>query len=303
MSETRREENEPQEKNIGPRGLAEFKKFVEEYQNEFDPNGTEAPVPLKYAFYNKFYQQDINNIKYQDDPEIKKVVEEYNESIKELLGKETGPNIEFVRDEEDKWVAHNINGGFDHEADAGRFYLNLKPEKVAGFYEKVLHSLEKNGIRAQLKAPMKGTLRAFNKSDKMVIYFNADQEEEALEVLRKLYGDSQELFDDTGIPAFAAQVRNAEGLVMNGISFGEEPSDKDQSFGMLRSEILAEVYSQIRELKKRHPEADSDFSEYQKIFTKFCKSQYVKVDPQNPAFNLSRKKNKPFPIIRNMANN
>jgi hypothetical protein len=131
-----------------------------------------------------------------------------------------------------------------------------------------------------MKIPTFGDTMTFNRFDKMVIYFDAEEEKEALRVLENLYQKNLEAFDE-GIPRFTAEVKNQKGEKMIGIGFGQEPVLENESFGTVRAKILAEVYLDAQ--YSGHHVFDPDF-DFEESFRRACLK--YQVDPQNPAFNL-----------------
>jgi hypothetical protein len=294
--------------------LRDFQKFVEGHTADWDFDDIseidflsrmfEKPSFDMWDIYEDFYQSNIDNRKYQDNPETRKAMEEYDENIAVLLEDWTpDPNVKIRPDSRKKWLLGNINGGVDSKAHMGRFYLNLKPDGAVSFYMTALEELQEAGVHVGAKIVMQGRVKCFNQRDKMVVYFDSEEEQQVLEAIQNLYEfDAGDTFDDTGIPAFSAEVKDRDGNIMKGIGFGEDPGgDGEESFGTIRSQILFEICSEVKKMKKKNPEMGIPFEKYHELFLKYCKKRNYRVDPENPAFNLTRKKHKPFPIIRGMA--
>jgi len=272
------------------RDIAEFRDFLRKYQEEIEKAAQEEVAQqgkLADFFYYNFYNTNIDQPKYKkNDPEVQKLVKEYPDQINkvyEILYQEAVKRRGIVPIIKDYWFACHIyggtKGGTPEKVPIGRFYLNLKPKYIVEFFEKAAIAFRNARVHVEMKIPSRGDVEEFNRLDKMVIYFRADEEKDVLKVLEDLYHNNQEAFD-TGIPRFTAEVKDSMGKTMVGIGFGEEPLEK-KSFGDIRSEILADEYKEYKEYIKNNRNLNFDF---EASFNKLCLSYGV--DPDNPAFNL-----------------
>jgi hypothetical protein len=286
----------PQELRI----IIEFINFVKQHRQDIERELAFVNNLSDFIYY-KFYSANIGEIRYRiDDPAVQELIEDYNnqindvrEKLKEVNLKEDlnkkGLSINII--EKGYWFYVKINGGLPKKAVIGRFYLNLKPEYLIQFFYNAVITFTNEGLHCEMKIPREGRVDDFNRFDKMVIYFHADEEQKVLKVLEKLYEENPEAFN-TDISPFTAEVKNSQGEIMSGIGFGEEPLILNTSFGIIRSQILAEVYN---EAKKAGLSIDDPRFDFESAFRKACLR--YKVDPQNPAFNL-RQDSKIFSEIR-----
>jgi len=181
------------------------------------------------------------------------------------------------------WLSCSVNKGLIRKNELGRFYLNLKPEYAADFFNSAAETFQTAGLNSKMKIPRIGEVNAFNRLDKMVIYFDVEEEQKTLQILERLYQNNLEMFDKTGTPRFTAEVKDSKGTTMAGIGFGEEPIFSNESFGTIRAKILVEVYVDAK--NSLFSIFDSRF-DFEAFFRKACIK--YQVDPINPAFNLSR---------------
>jgi len=113
--------------------------------------------------------------------------------------------------------------------------------------------------------------------------FAIAKEQNALQVLESLHQNNNEAFEKTGTPRFSADVKDVNGVNMDGVGFAEEPLLKNESFGTIRANILAEVYFDAKYSNTSASNTDFDFDS---SFSTAC-AKY-QVDPVNPAFNVSK---------------
>ncbi len=267
------------------RTIAEFRKYVERHRDEIEQELSEG-ISLSDIFYHEFYSTDIDRIKYAfEDPAVKKLQQEYTASVN-AVGKElqrfSESGAALALHDSGYWLFCNVNGSFPRGASLGRLYFNLKPEFVPRFFAEAAKALQKNGVRCQMKIPAWGDVIAFNRFDKMVLYFDAQQEREVLRTLDTLYRRNAEAFEEE-VPRFTVAVRDENGERMAGVGFGEDPPFRKASFGDIRAHILAEVY---REAKKLSLSVSDPRFDFESSFRRACRQYHV--DPQNPAFNLPR---------------
>ena len=266
------------------RAIAEFKEYVKKHQLEIERK-LQQGWDLEKIFYRDFYNSNIDQPKYRkDDPTVQRLLREYSAQINKvivdlLLEAQLGSGLKGWHQSE-YWFVLVTNGGYKENTALGRFYLNLKPEYVGKVFSQAAMAFRDAGLHSAMKIPTFGDTMTFNRFDKMIIYFDAEEEKEALQVLENLYQKNLEAFDE-GIPRFTAEVKNQRGEKMIGIGFGQEPLLENESFGTVRAKILAEVYLDAQ--YSGHYVFDPDF-DFEESFRRACLK--YKVDPQNPAFNL-----------------
>ena len=246
---------------------------------------------ISEVFYGDFYSVPDVKEYAAGSVETERVIQDYNHSVAELTDRLSpgpeAPKRGFAVRELGYWCYAYVSGrggGLKTDEPIGRFYLNVKPPHTPAFFESALQSFAALGIKAHMKIPMRAGVAALNRADKMVIYFNEENEREALGVLEKLYHANPHVFDQNGIPKFTLNVRDRDGAVMTGVGFGEEPekiAGEAASFGEVRSHILSTVYMEARahRLDMDDPRFDFDSS-----FRRACERYHV--DPALPAFNL-----------------
>ncbi len=283
------------------RVIAEFRKYVKKHKLEIERE-LQRGRDLDDIFYHDFYNNNIDKLKYrQDDPRVQKLEQEYSatvNSVKEKLLQEARKNRGLMPIDNGYWLYCNVNGGFRNQKALGRFYFNLKPEYVGNFFAQTAEAFKNKDLHSQMKIPLQGDADTFNRLDKMVVYFDADEEQKVLQVLESLYHANPEVFDETGTPRFTAKVKDQEGKNMVGIGFAEEPPFRNESFGTIRAKILAEVYRDAK--YSRLSVSDSHF-DFESSFRKACMK--FQVNPQNPAFNLSRGAEKFTELKRRIKSN
>ncbi len=277
------------------RAIAEFKEYIKKHQSEIDKQLQQGRNLAKF-FYHNFYNKNIDKAKYKEnDPAIQKLAREYTAQIKiirENLLREAQKEHNLMLANDNYWLYCDINGGFFNKTALGKFYLNLKPEYVGRIFLKTIREFSKAGLHSSMKIPTIGNVATFNRFDKMVIYFNPEEEREVLRALENIYSNNLEAFDKTGIPRFTAEIKNQKGEKMVGVGFGEEPPFHNESFGTIRAKILADIYLKAR--KSHNSILNPDF-DFESTFRRICTN--YQVDPQNPAFNL-RKDSKNFSELK-----
>lgn len=268
------------------RAIAEFQAYVKKHQPEIERE-LQQGRDLGELFYHDFYNKNIDELKYREgDLVVQQLKKEYAESVKavqEKLLQEGESGRDLVPMDNGYWLYCNVNGGFRNKEGLGRFYLNLKPEHVGRFFAEANEQFLDAGLHSQMKIPLFGDADTFNRLDKMVIYFDAEEEQKTFQILENLYHSNREVFDETGTPRFTADVKNSRSVSMAGIGFAEEPPFRNESFGTIRARILAEVYLDAKYSYFSISDPQFDFeSSFHRACTKY------EVDPMNPAFNLSR---------------
>ncbi len=246
---------------------------------------------LENLFYYDFYSMNVKNfINFDENFEISYrnkmgdlIQYIYNEKNKE------GKQGLLETEGNDYWFQCKINGGANQkEYRIGRLYVNLKPEYAPDFFREIVVLLRDKGIKCNIKI-FRGSLgienekereekrKAFNRLDKIVIYFYAYQNKEILDIIEAIYPKYREYFNDE-IPKFTISPRKPGGLRIKGIGFGENPENIKESFGSLRSKILAKLC-----IKWQENNWSPDFN-LEIAFREICKENGI--DPFMPAFNI-----------------
>ena len=245
-------------------------------------------VELSDVFYDWYSATRVS--KYEEsDPHTQTLIDEYNKEAIAFLKKIA---IQQYRLENNAlkakanngWLYVQTNKGVPDNGKLGRIYLNIKPESTVSVFQTVAETFSQAKLDTQMKISQDGDLEIFNRADKMVIYFLEGQEEDMLNLLEQIYIHSEDSFEDTGVPMFTANLKTSQGSVMEGVGFGQEPETETlSSFGEIRCNILAEVYTQAKSEGLEVYDSNFDFNT---VYTRVCKK--YNVDPTNPAFHLNQ---------------
>lgn len=189
------------------------------------------------------------------------------------------------------------HGTFYTRPNEGRMYINAKPEAMVTVMTEMAKLFDQQPLvpfEAKMISPGSMNENGLNRADKMVLYFNSKNQAEILKIMQELYRRIRPENFDTATPKMAAKLKDGGGSIMNGISFGEEPSDEvvwappirgEHSFNNLREGVLWELRD------------DLTTSHFEAKFRQACK-ELAKVDPENPAFNYPPQKGVlRFPVI------
>ncbi len=288
---------------------------VQELLNSFEDFVTEHPdiidrelrlgKDLAGIFYDNFYTEDVDNQLYQQGDLVYETMRRtYLQEAKRVLDRFLTLSQKYQHDIvtaispgqksiESGWVYFKLNGGANPSAKRGRLYLNIMPEQLVRFYENALPTLQRSNLRVDVKIAQTANPEDVNRYDKMVIYFNEEDEDVLALAMEQLYIQNSPIFVDD-IPKCTTPLIDSGGRSMMGVSFGEEPGPDQggKSFGEIRSKILADVYSATR--KGNYPISDP---RAQRDFQMAC--QKLGVDSNNPAFNAGQES---FKLIRRRKN-
>lgn len=279
--------------------ISDFKKYVENNHQKIERE-LQQGRELDDIFYRDFYSANTDNSEYiENDPRVQELKRKYAVSINMAWDKygngNSGERDILITAMNSYWTYCYVNQGTMDINNIGRFYFNLNPEYVGNILIKVAEMFQENGLHVEMKVPTKGSAFTFNRHDKMVIYFNAKEEEKTMRVIEMLHSNNNEAFDETGVPRFAAEMKDSSNKKMKGVGFGEEPKQDRESFGTIRVKILSKVYQDAKccGLSINDPRFDFNSS-----FERYCKE--FQVDPKNPAFNLSNDQEK-FATIKRIT--
>lgn len=265
--------------------LSEFQEFVSKHQDMIE-NELQAGHELWKIFYDNFYNKDIDNLKYREgDPDFENLKQKYQEKVnflKDRMGGKAGFLNNMPKEVRDQiawiddgyWLRVGSIKSFKEDR-VYRFYLNTKPETSLDIFSDLVKNTA--GLNIELKVPSKAEPDSFNRFDKIVIYFSPSEREKNLSVIEKIWQKYQHGGFNNEVPRFTNKIKNSFGKEMIGISFSEEPLFRNESFGSIRSKILAEIYNEA----KMAGNLQFDFNN---SFVKACEK--YKVDPKNPAHNL-----------------
>jgi hypothetical protein len=160
---------------------------------------------------------------------------------------------------------------------------------------RAINTMLKNGSyqtrhEYKIKIPLKMTDADIKRFDKMIVYFNEQNERALVEMVQILYHENDTVFFAPGA-RFGAAVPNSSGRPMRGVAFGEDPGISHESFGGIRAKILAEVYTRALSEKISFNATPAIV----RLFQDACRAHHV--DPSHAAFNDDKKT---FPYIRSL---
>ncbi len=176
-------------------------------------------------------------------------------------------------------VCHG-NGGlevFDGNHSLGRIYLNLEPTEALEGFQFIAEQLQRTQTPFQVKVFYMSDSFDLNRTDKCVVYFSDANEVLVLNAIEKL---PLKYLDFTGIPKFASPLKDSNGKIIRGVSFGQEPYSEKTSFNIIRSNLLTDLYLSF-------PNGFSEIQEHEiwQKFEELC-AKY-QIDPNWPAFNIN----------------
>jgi len=135
----------------------------------------------------------------------------------------------------------------------GRIYFNLDADQVTDM-DAVWHrmdllsalqqSLKDEGV--EIKFKIAESPEKMHRRDPAVLYFKAADQMAVLRAVQAFSHQHRDIFSP-GIPLFAAQVLDAQGNDLPGISFGQNPNN-GASFGELRATVMIEILNQIDQM-------------------------------------------------------
>lgn len=196
------------------------------------------------------------------------------EKTKQILDKYSLTEVET-----DYWRGLTV-GDFDYDGDHGRIYLNPKNTDIVKIYNGIIRTLTRNGASFQIKMPKEINRNSYNRSDKMVLYFDKDNAQRVKDVLLE-YLESNNDKMNTNVPRFSKRLNDAEGQPLRGVSFAENPIDHSKSYNKQIAEILAGLYLS----NKGGGDFSIDDPEVLENFTRSCRR--LGVDPHAPYKNIN----------------
>jgi hypothetical protein len=274
--------------------IVKFKEFVKLNKDNL-PLGTNRFILSDYI-YSKFYANPAEK-KYKDGDEdtekTKDIVFNKQKKLMQFTGNPNrGDNMRFKQDGS-SWYFCNTHKGIRGDSDIGRVYINIKPEYMHDFFLLTSRVFENKGLSMQSKVAWIRDARSFNRPDKMLIYFNPDQENESIKLIEELYKNNKSLFEKN-IPPFVGKIKDSQGNEMFGVGAAEDPGKANESFGTVRCMVLAQLVEKAQSLNMGLDDPRFNFRGY---FNQYCIKNNV--DPRNPALNLRSNTNKTFKELRN----
>jgi hypothetical protein len=302
---------EPQRIGAGTRrDIASFQEFISLHGKELEQAMAKG-VGASDFIYDKFQTEETDGQAFVADAGFARLKETYDHQAKALIDRFLSLSKKYEKDAvprvspgkksiEKGWAYFKVNGGAinNKSEKLGRAYLNIKPENLVAFYEEAMPMFQQLGLAVDAKIAGSASVSNFNRSDKMVIYFNEKDEAGVLAAIEDIHQRNASKFLPQN-PKFTAQLVNENGFVMDGVSFGEEPDQGGASFGEIRARIMAGVYNDARQ----HGYAMTD-ARATDAFRRECTARGV--DASEAAFNaggtsfavMRRRTNEVFPNKR-----
>jgi hypothetical protein len=199
-----------------------------------------------------------------------------------------GATDRLLRDLRQATIAGYANGYWMYGGDApqrrfeARIYLSLNRRfafAIWSYLNRVLgEELRESGVTTQFKMAVRR--EGLRRSDSSVVYFLAEGQREIYDSVAGMSAQHPEFFKE-GRPIFTAPLIGPDGNILKGVSFGEHPRFRGQSFGSLRTSALGTGIDLARLILAagRSP----DWEEFLQIFA-LCLDRHD-VDIQDPAFN------------------
>ncbi len=280
--------------------LEAFAQFTEMHAKEVEPFHGED---LENQIYGLFYAEDMDaSLAYdyrEDDPDTQRLLRDMARvgydtfTYLDAQKKERGLDIRPSVSEDEAWLYCDVGEPVDRSNEIGRFYVNVAPEVVHQYYKVLLAEVYRAGIDARIKIPYKAEVSDLRRYDKLVMYVNELSEEDEtalLEIFEQLTATYDEHLEE-GKPRMTMPVADAKGGTIKGVAFGQEPGG-GESFGGVRSKVLADVYTEARQrgVSVGDAQFDRDAS-----YAEACARENV--DPRTPALNADVS-NSFFSVVR-----
>lgn len=267
--------------------IADFKKFTEKYQSAMDEAYDKKDrKQISEIIYSKFYsldEKDKESLNISDEELYELSSRLHSEQEKLSYAIAVNDIAPGSINTQNSWYYYQ-QGDIRSDARLGRLYLNIDIGKSVSFMEDIMTSLGESyrEIDAQIKIPKNANRHSVSRRDKMVMYFYDKDEKAVLECIEKLHNSHEDYFNDTGTPRFSEIMVNSQGKEMKGVGFGQEPSKQRTSFGVVRSNILAEVFWDAKGMGQQVSDTNFNFNA---CYIDACNRHNV--DPINPAFNAN----------------
>lgn len=285
--------------------VANMRDFMEFADQGIIEQQMQRGLSLEDAIYDRFYSENWRGQKYNaDDPRYHELAAQFDLAVPQAekwaremqaWSDSTDDRLGFNLMEnqlKNDWLYVKTHGGIDTSQPVGRLYLNLNPVATPDFYTNASNKLFQEGIGADIKMTNKATPDEFNRPDKIVIYFNEGNQDQILKILNGLHDEYNQYFMDE-VPKFTAQMANDQNERMQGIGFAEQPLNQRESFGGVRSKILAEVYATAQ---ARGVSVNDRSFPIAQVFKAACEKYGV--DPEEAAFNKAEPGQEKFQSIR-----
>lgn len=268
--------------------MVEFAKFTDRYKAwiENTLENTDGGIRLlRDAIYGSFYSSSESSTKIK--PVSERAKARYAENIeRNRRSLDDGRQVNHISAGNGFWSYYRVNGGpnFRPGSPIGRLYLNLDMTACPDIQAQIVETCRSGNIPIDIKSPAEMIDRSAARLDKMVVYFNEAVFEDVKSIVEQIYNQNKRDFLN-GTPRFAAEVLDAKGNPIRGVAFGEEPVIANESFGGVRSAILADLCLYLHESGKK---LDFSNSETVRCFKELCDEKGIDYR------NLSRNKNSRF---------
>jgi hypothetical protein len=157
----------------------------------------------------------------------------------------------------------------------GRFYLNILPEHTPFVAQLLIEKLRVSPHAFDIKFPRTYEESA-NRSDNIVLYHNDTETDLLINIIENIKTQYPDIFRSE-TPKFTKSV-------FTGVGFGQQPKDRNESFGTLRCKMLANVINTARSQSLDIMDNAFDLAA---AYTESCKA--FGINAENPSFNLDVK--------------
>jgi hypothetical protein len=181
------------------------------------------------------------------------------------------------------------NGRLLEHEPIGRIYINASITSINEVVMLLVLELDEKSIAFEIKVPSEVNQESLSRVDSVVLYFNESASQKVKEVLVGVMKEVSETAVTSPVkgpekPRFSRQVIGSDDLPIEGVAFGEEPSQGEMSFSALRAKLFEDLY---RKLLIGEPLTHEGW---------IASCNHFGVDPSDPAFNAAGDDNRFAPF-------
>jgi hypothetical protein len=138
------------------------------------------------------------------------------------------------------WVQNGTGVKGWSQSPEGRIYFAVKHKHAKEFWSEICRRVEESCSDIPVAWKLSRIIQRYTAGDTAVLYFRASDSERIYELITDLYKTHGHFFRDT-TPLLAAKLKDKSGEWMTGISFGQSPTYKGESFNGEVAEIATEA--------------------------------------------------------------
>jgi hypothetical protein len=263
--------------------MDEFLKFYESNKSEID----QLPANLLETYlYSAFYNSSNQPSENLSVEELQNQSEKYSaqtNNMEDRYSTNTDNNRPLTPGVVNNFEQQQLGWSYYHlqsfalldSERVGRFYLNILPEHAPFVAELLIEKLRVSPHAFDIKFS-RTYEEAANRSDNIVLYHNDTETDLLINIIENIKQLYPNIFrSDT--PKFTKKVST-------GVGFGQQPADRNESFGTLRCKMLANLINTARNQSLNIVDHRFDLA---LAYTQSCTA--FGIDPQNPSFNLDVK--------------